>query len=163
MPEMDLGFSYVNEEEMGMEENMEREEVDRRNRREGKIMEKTTMTEEDLVRIVKKQKSGKAAWIDGVRAEVMKQMLENRSIRKSLTRACNLCLEEKVNRRWLESKTTMIAKTKKPKIKEHRPIAVTVCSSKIMCGFWREKIEEHLESWAYGYEQQYGFTSGGRV
>ena len=56
----------------------------------------------------------------------------------------------------------MMAETKKPKNKEHRPIAVTMCSSKIMCGFWREKIEEHLERWAYGYEQQYGFTSGGR-
>ena len=56
----------------------------------------------------------------------------------------------------------MMAETKKPKNKEHRPIVVTVCSSKIMCGFWREKIEEHLERWTYGYEQQYGFTSGGR-
>ena len=26
-----------------------------------------------------------------------------------------------------------------------------------------EKLEEHLERWAYRYEQQYGFTSGGRV
>ena len=112
---------------------------------------------------MKKRKSGKAEGIDGIRAEVMKQLMENRNIRKSLTRACNLCLDEKVNRRWLESKTTMIAKTKKPKNKEHRPIAVTICSTKIMCGFWREKIEEHLEKWAYGYEQQYGFTSGGRV
>ena len=114
------------------------------------------------MRIVKKQKSGKAVGVDGIRAEVMKQMIENKNIRKSLTRACNQYLDEKVNRRWLESKTTMMAETKKPKNKEHRPIAVTMCSSKIMCGFWREKIEEHLERWAYGYEQQYGFTSEGR-
>merc|ERR1711874_186622 len=100
----DLGFWYVNEEEIGMKEKMEKEEVDRRNKGEGKMMGKPTMIKEDLVRIVKKPKSGKFAEIDGVRAEVMKQMIENKSIRKSLTRACNLCLEEKVNRRWLESK-----------------------------------------------------------
>ena len=80
-----------------------------------------------------------------------------------MTRAFNRSLDEKVNRRWLELKTSIIAKTKKSKYKKHRPIAMTVCSSKIMCGFLREKIEEHLERWAYGYEHQYGFTRGGRV
>ena len=32
-----------------------------------------------------------------------------------------------------------------------------------MCGFLREKIEDHLERWAYSFEHQYGFTKGGRV
>ena len=98
MSEIELEFWYGNEEEIGLKEKMEREEVTRRNKGERKIMEKPIMTEEDLVRIVQKQKSGKAAGIDEVRVEVMKQKIENRSIRKSLTRACNQCLEEKVNR-----------------------------------------------------------------
>ena len=54
---------------------------------------------------------------------------------RSMTRAFNCSLDEKVNRRWLESKITMIVKTKKPRYKEHRPIAATVSSRKIMCGF----------------------------
>ena len=57
----------------------------------------------------------------------------------------------------------MIPKNKKPKILEHRPIAVTVLSSKIMCTFYREKIEEHLKECKYGYENQYGFTKGGKI
>ena len=57
----------------------------------------------------------------------------------------------------------MIPKTRKPKILEHRPIAVTVISSKIMCSHFREKIEEHLKECDIGYENQYGFTKGGRI
>ena len=57
----------------------------------------------------------------------------------------------------------MLPKTKKPEIKEHRPIAVTCWSSKIFCTFIREKIEVHLETWGIRYEEQYGFTEGGRI
>ena len=31
-----------------------------------------------------------------------------------------------------------------------------------MCSFVREKIEIHLETWAYNFEIQYGFTKGGK-
>ena len=122
----------------------------------------TEKKEADLIRIVKKQKNNKAAGIDGVRAEAMKHMVRNKKIRKALVTAFNRSLKEKVNRRWLESYTTMLLKNKKPKNKEHRPIAVTCWSSKIMCTFLREKIEIHLETWGYGFEIQYGFTEGGR-
>ena len=92
----------------------------------------------------------------------MKHLIKNERIRKALLKGFNKCLNEEVNRRWLESKTTMIPKKKKAGYKDHRPIAVTVWSSKIMCGFLREKIEIHLEAWAYTYETQYGFTKGGK-
>ena len=97
------------------------------------------MKEEDLTRIVQKQKNGKSAGVDGVKAEVMKYLIKINRIKKALLREFNLSLDVSINRRWLQSKTTMIPKTKKPKNKEHRPIAVTVWSSKIMCGFLREK------------------------
>jgi len=71
-------------------------------------------------------------------------------------------LDEKIQEDWLRSNTTMISKNKKPKILEHRSIAVTVLSSKIMCTYW-EKIEEHLKECKYGYENQYGFTKGGKI
>ena len=48
-------------------------------------------------------------------------------------------------------------------VKEHRPIAVTCWSSKIFCTFIREKIEIHLETWGVRFEEQYGFTEGGRI
>ena len=80
-----------------------------------------------------------------------------------MLKCCNRVLEEKVQEDWLRSNTTMIPKNRKPKILEHRPIAVTVLSSKIMCTYYREKIEEHLKYCKIGYENQYGFTKGGRI
>ena len=93
----------------------------------------------------------------------MKHMIKNRKIRRGLVNAFNKCLKEKVHPNWLESYTTMLPKTKKPDIKEHRPIAVTNWSSKVFCTFIREKIEIHLETWGVRYEEQYGFTEGGRI
>ena len=46
---------------------------------------------------------------------------------------------------------------------EHRPIAVTVNSSKIICTILREKIEEFFKENNIVYENQYGFTAGGRI
>ena len=54
-------------------------------------------------------------------------------------------------------------KQKKTGRKEHRPIAVTCWSSKILCTFIREKIEIHLETWGIRFEEQYGFTEGGKI
>ena len=71
-------------------------------------------------------------------------------------------LKEKVNKDWLTSVTTMIPKVKQPKILEHRPIAVTVNSSKIFWTIIREKIEMHLRDMNVVYENQYGFTKGGK-
>ena len=46
---------------------------------------------------------------------------------------------------------------------EHRPIAVTVNSSKIICTILREKIEKYFKENNIVYENQYGFTEGGRI
>ena len=102
-----------------MKEEMMEKEIENRNRGEGRIMERPILTEKDLVRIVNKQKSRKAAGVDGVKAEAMKQMIKNKKIRESLVRAFNCSLDEKVNRRWLESRTTMIPKTNRPQYKDH--------------------------------------------
>ena len=93
----------------------------------------------------------------------MKHIVRNKKIRKGLVTAFNKCLKEKINEKWLESYTTMLPKSRKPGYKDHRLIAVTCWSSKVMCTFLREKIEIHLETWGYGFEIQYGFTEGGRV
>ena len=56
----------------------------------------------------------------------------------------------------------MIPKEKRPKILEHRPIAVTVNSSKIFWTIMREKIESHLQDKKMKYENQYGFIKEGK-
>merc|ERR1711895_57430 len=72
-------------------------------------------------------------------------------------------LVEKVHKDWLTSRTTMIPKKPKPKILDHRPIAVTVNSNKIICTILRQKIEEFLDISGVKFENQFGFTEGGRV
>ena len=107
-------------------------------------------------------KNGKASGVDGISAELMKFLMKDDQIRKYTVKCFNNALKENVNKDWLTSITTMIAKTKRPKILEHRPIAVTVNSSKVLCTAMREKIEEHLKEINVEFENQYGFTKGGR-
>ena len=92
----------------------------------------------------------------------MKYITKDAEIRNYMVKIFNNVLKEKIHTDWLISKTTMIPKVKQPKILDHRPIAVTVNSSKIICTILREKIEEHLKENNTVYENQYGFTTGGR-
>ena len=105
-----LDFWYGTENEMGLKERKVQENIENMNRGQGKMMPLSVMKEEDLIRIVRKQKNNKAAGVDGVKAEVMKHMVRNRNIRKAVVTAFNRCLKEPVNRRWLESYTTMLPK-----------------------------------------------------
>ena len=57
----------------------------------------------------------------------------------------------------------MIPKVNKPRILDHRPIAVTVNSSKLICSILRKKIEEQLKDSNIIFENQYGFTKGGKI
>ena len=101
-PRMDLTFWYGSDRIIGMKETMRREDAE--NRAKG---------EEEMVSIIKRQKNGKAAGVDGIKAETMKFMVRNRKIRRGLLNTFNKCLKEKVNANWLESYTTMLPKTKK--------------------------------------------------
>ena len=105
-------------------------------------------------------KNGKASGIDGISTEIMKFLIKDEEIRKYALRCFNNALKEQINEDWLISKTKMLPKNKCPKILEHRPIAVTVNSSKIICAIMREKIENQLKEKKINYENQYGFTNG---
>ena len=48
------------------------------------IMKEPKMTEKELVTIVNGQKNGKAAGVDGVRAELLKSLIKNSTIREYL-------------------------------------------------------------------------------
>merc|ERR1711874_788704 len=119
--------------------------------------------EEEMMDVIKNMKNGKAAGVDGVSAELMKFITKNEDIRKYMLKCCNNVLKEKVQEDWLQSNTTMIPKNKKPRILDHRPIAVTVNSSKLICSILREKIEERLRECNIIFENQYGFTKGGTI
>ena len=93
----------------------------------------------------------------------MKTLIKNDDIKNYLLKCFNKAITEEIHEDWLMSRTTMIPKTSKPKIMDHRPIAVTVNSSKIICSILRKKIEDFLEERGIKYENQFGFTAGGRV
>ena len=158
-PRIDLTFWYGGENCRGKKFEMTEEEKEINN----KIMKEPVMTEEELLEIVNRQRNGKAAGVDGIKAEVMKHMIKNKRIREHLLKCFNRCTNEEVQEYWLNSKTTMVPKTKKTQKLEHRPISVTVWSSKVMCRFYRGKIEDHLKEGSFSYENQYRFTKGGRV
>merc|ERR1712179_343729 len=96
------------------------------------------ISEEEFLKVIKDMKNGKASGIDEIPAELMKYIVKNKDICSYLVKCFNKALKETVHEDWLRSKTTMIPKTKKPKIMEHRPIAVTVNSSKIVCTILRD-------------------------
>ena len=104
------------------------------------IMKLPVIEEKELAETIKNMKNGKAAGVDGIRSELMKYLMKDEEIRKHSKKCFNNILKEKVNRDWLTSVTTMIPKTKQPKILEHRPIAVMVNSSKIFWSIIRERI-----------------------
>ena len=74
------------------------------------IMKIPVMTEEELINIINNMKNGKAAGVDGIRAELIKFIIKNDTIRNHVLKCCNKVLEEKVQEDWLRSNTTMIQK-----------------------------------------------------
>ena len=155
----DFTFWYGNENIRGCKAEMEE------NLKKGNsgIMKFPVIREEEMMAVIKNMKNGKAAGVDGVSAELMKFITKNEDIRKYMLKCFNNSLKEGVNEDWLVCKTTMIPKMSCPQILEYRPIAVIVNSSKIICTVMREKIEEHLKEKNVIFENQYGFTKGGRT
>ena len=156
---IDFSFWYGDETTEGCKAKMERDLL----AGNSGIMETPIISVKELTEVIKNMKNGKASGIDGIPAELMKHIIKNEKIRTYLVKCFNNALKEEIHEDWLVSKTTMIPKTNKPKIMEHRPIAVTVNSSKIICTILREKIELFFKEKGIGYENQYGFTAGGRI
>ena len=152
-------FSFWYDRENGQKQKMLKQMTEEFN----DIMENPVISEKELIDTINNMKNNKATGVDNIPAEVMKALIKDDQIREYLLKCFNRALVEEVHQDWLVSRTTMIPKNKKPKILEHRPIAVTVNSNKIVCTILRQKIEEHMEKSGVRYENQFGFTDGGRV
>ena len=70
---------------------------------------------------------------------------------------------EKPPESWKRSKTVMIPKKKKPKVKDFRPIALTNVECKIFMSVIKEKIVTHLIANDEVHFSQMGFTRGRRL
>merc|ERR1712121_458619 len=126
-------------------------------------MEDPIIEEKEFVNTINNMKNGKTTGVDNIPAELMKALIKDSTIKRILLKCYNKALVEEVHKDWLVSRTNKIPKKNKPKILDHRPIAVTVNSNKIICTILRQKIEEFLESSGVKFENQFGFTEGGRV
>merc|ERR1711874_950788 len=125
----ELTFCYGDEHQKGIKTQME-EDLRLGN---SEIMETPIINEKEFVNTIKNMKNGRASGVDNIPTELMKVLIKDEETKKYLLKCFNRALVEKVHEDWLLSKTTMIPKKDKPKILDHRPIAVTVNSSKIVC------------------------------
>ena len=71
-PRIDLTFWYGRKDSRGNKFEMTEEEKEINN----KIMKEPVMTEEEMLEIVNRQRNGKAAGVDGIKAEVMKHLIK---------------------------------------------------------------------------------------
>ena len=81
-----------------------------------------------------------------------------------MTETYNAVLEDgTVPEKWKRSRTEMIPKTKKPRAKEHRPIALTNVGFKLFMGLVKDKQVQHLDRNGMINHYQVGFTGGRRL
>merc|ERR1711895_56589 len=155
----DFTFWYGSNEQKGIKDQMI-EELENGN---PDIMENPIIEEKEFRDVINDMKNGRASGVDDIPAEAMKVMIKDKDVLRYLLKCFNRALVEEVHEDWLMSKTAMIPKKDKPGILDHRPIAVTVNSSKIVSTILRKKIEEFLKEKGIVYDNQFGFTEGGRV
>ena len=127
-------------------------------------MKANKMNSQDLVKRIKKLKNNKAPGPDGSRGEYFKELIKNEECIRYMVKCFNSVLEEDINPEgWSKSKTKMIKKTRKPTVKDFRPITLTCLSYKIYMSFIREQIGVHLKKNRLVRDNQIGFTEGGRI
>ena len=64
---------------------------------------------------------------------------------------------------WGSSRTAMLGKNSKPRVEQIRLITMTEVGYKIFMSILGDKMDRHLEENELGWENQTGFTKGGRV
>merc|ERR1711874_612189 len=116
----DFTFWYGKENQEGVKSQMEK----KLEQGDPDIMENPVIEEKEFINTIKNMKNGRASGVDNIPAEVMKVLIRDEETKKYLLKCFNRALVGKVHDDWLLSQTTMIPKNDKPKIQDHRPIAV---------------------------------------
>ena len=111
---------------------------------------------------VRDLKKGKSTGSDVIRGELLQALAKRDRLRGILCEGLDDILENgETPDCFLKSLTAMIQKIRYPSVRDFRPIAVTSVGSKLLWGEIRDKIEEHIEEYGLGRENQLGFTKGG--
>lgn len=119
---------------------------------------------EDVCRVLKKMKAGKAGGTDNLKPEMYKELIKDESTVEYIGNAMQRVMEEGGEpENWKESRTIMLPKVRKPTVADLRPIALTTVSYKMMMKVVRDKLEKHLEENNMRRFEQAGFTDGGEI
>ena len=122
-------------------------------------MEEPKITGEDVKRQTNKMKNKKSPGPNNLSAELYKSVIKSETSLEKITKSMNNTINKiEIPQNWYNSKTKLIPKTSKPKIKDFRPIALTDCSYKICMGIMRSKMEQHLKNNSLDDHHQFGFT-----
>ena len=140
--------------------NMENNDEGRNETQMRKIIINNAMIEKQI----KKMKEGKAPGPDGIRNEIYKGLIKDRSILNKLTQLYNKVLVTgNIPKTWRESKTILIPKKVNPTVKDLRPIALTNTTYKIFMNILKDEIYEHMRINKLIKDTQTGSARGRRV
>ena len=93
-----------------------------------------------------------------------KSLKDSKGLVTHLTEAYNTFLVDgTVPEKWKRSRTVMIPKTKEPRAKEHRPIALTNVGYKLFMGLVKDKLAQHLYRNGMISDYQASLTGGRRL
>ena len=130
----------------------------------GKAMIWEEWRQEEVKTALTKIKKGKQPGPDKIKGDIIKWLAEDSVCIETLTHCLNKVIKDnKIPESWRSSKTVMIPKNNKPKVREHRPIALTNSGYKILMSLIKEKILEHIVEREELSVVQAGFTPGRRL
>ncbi len=142
------------------------EHMDMARRTEGGFikLEEESITEERVIKCLNKMKNKRAVGTDGIKTEMYKEIGGSQFLREVLIQTMKETLiTGQVPSSWKESRTVMLPKTKRPRVKDLRPIALTNVGYKLMMAVMKTSIEDHIVNNRLSKEVQAGFTEGSRI
>jgi len=129
-----------------------------------KPMRKIEVKQDDVIKQLKKLKTGKSPGPDGLKVELYKELSKSQKFMSNMVESINRQLEEEtIPNDWKKSKTVMLKKKKKPTARDLRPIALTNIDYKIFMSILKEEIEKHIMRIGMEKENQAGFSRGRRI
>lgn len=132
--------------------------------REVNYMEDIEITDKEIREVLSKMKVGKAPGLDKVYTAWYKSLIKEDDCVDILKKCLqNIVTEGRIPKEWKVSRTKLIEKTRKPKVGDFRPIALTNISYKLFMAIVKKKIESHLVNSNSTKETQAGFTEKGRI
>ena len=127
-------------------------------------MREPKMSDEDTKAELRGLKEGKAAGLNKLKPEVYKELGESGICRRVMTEGYNRILDGgEIPEGWKKTRTKLIKKVKRPRPKDHRPIAVADISYKILMSYLKKEIEGHIDLNGLAKANQIGFCDGGRT